>query len=443
MSSKCAEVVKLVDAVDSKSTGLCARAGSIPAFGTKKIRSYADHIALTAKDILWISRVVHRSAWVFHSHGQGFYKHTIVKSLGVCFTALAYNELSNNGGQMFRHNKLIFFALVALMTLPYALGAISQASLLFLTFEPGARGNAMGRAYSAVADDAYAGWWNPGATAFNRKTQLAGTHIPWLQGSGAGLDDMYYQYLGWNQYFDGVGNLGVNLTLLTAGTQMQMDEDGNPLGVFSSFDFAGGLGYSYEVIPGTLGVGGNFKLIYSYLGPGTGNTEDEGSAFAFAFDLGAKFKNLVIPGLDAAIVLQNAGPDVTFVDQSQADPVPMTFRAGLGYTAFDNEVNRLIVSAEASKFLANEDPLLQRFITGWKHFDETIYGLGAEYTYLKLIGLRGGYFIDSAGSIVGPSFGVGLQYTFDKRYKLSADVALITAGDLTPWNQIFSLGLNF
>ena len=34
MEIKRAEVVKLVDAVDSKSTGLIAHAGSIPAFGT-------------------------------------------------------------------------------------------------------------------------------------------------------------------------------------------------------------------------------------------------------------------------------------------------------------------------------------------------------------------------------------------------------------------------
>ncbi len=34
MGLNCAEVVKQVDAVDSKSTGLIVRAGSIPAFGT-------------------------------------------------------------------------------------------------------------------------------------------------------------------------------------------------------------------------------------------------------------------------------------------------------------------------------------------------------------------------------------------------------------------------
>jgi hypothetical protein len=43
----CAEVVKLVDAVDSKSTGPCAHAGSIPAFGTIHIKEQLGKIAIT------------------------------------------------------------------------------------------------------------------------------------------------------------------------------------------------------------------------------------------------------------------------------------------------------------------------------------------------------------------------------------------------------------
>ena len=113
-----------------------------------------------------------------------------------------------------------------LMSLPITLDAISQGALLFLTFEPGARANALGRAYSAVTDDAYAAWWNPGATAFNRKTQLAGTHIPWLQGAGGAFDDMYYEYLGFNHYFKDIGNVNVQFILLDAGTQEQTDEQG-------------------------------------------------------------------------------------------------------------------------------------------------------------------------------------------------------------------------
>ena len=40
-----AEVVKLVDAVDSKSTGPCAHAGSIPAFGTTQMKEPLGSIA--------------------------------------------------------------------------------------------------------------------------------------------------------------------------------------------------------------------------------------------------------------------------------------------------------------------------------------------------------------------------------------------------------------
>lgn len=322
------------------------------------------------------------------------------------------------------------------------LAAISQGSLLFLTFEPGGRANGMGRAYSAVADDAYAMWWNPGATAFNRNGQLAFNHIPWLQGSG--LNDMFYEYLGWNQYFEGIGNINAHIVLLDAGVQEQTDSSGLSLGSFHSFDIAGAVGYADEVIPGKLGVGANFKLIYSYLAPPTGLTDTEGKAFSFAFDLGGKYKDLAnVEGLDLALVLQNVGPDVTFVDQEQADPAPMTMRLGAAYTAFSTPLNSLVVSAEASKMLANEDNLFERFATGWEHMDETIFAFGAEYTYLELIALRGGYFADTVGKITGPSFGVGIQYKFDNRYQLSADFSMVPAGQLTDFNKVFSLSFEF
>ncbi|HOH96686.1 MAG TPA: PorV/PorQ family protein [Candidatus Cloacimonadota bacterium] len=343
---------------------------------------------------------------------------------------------------MFLRRILTGLILLLIFVAPLSLSAISRGAFLFLTFEPGARGNGMGRAYTAVADDAYAMWWNPGATAFNRKGQLAATHIPWLQGSG--LNDMFYEYLGWNQYFEGIGNLNSHIVLFDAGTQEQTNSMGEYLGLFHSFDIAGAVGYGYEAIPEKLGVGANFKLIYSYLAPGTGPTETEGKAFSFAFDLGAMYKNVVnVEGLDLGMVIQNIGPDVTFVDQEQADPSSMVVRLGAAYKVFSSPLNRLIVTAEANKELANSDPLFKRFVTGWKNMDETIYGVGAEYTYLDLIALRGGYFADTDGKITGPTFGVGFQYRFDNRYKLSADFSMVPAGELTDFNKIFSLGFEF
>ncbi len=336
---------------------------------------------------------------------------------------------------------MVLVGVLIMLGMPLLLSGISQGSLLFLTFEPGARANGMGRSYTAIADDAYGMWWNPGATAFNRKAQLAGTHIPWMQGSG--LDDMFYEYLGWNQYFYGIGNLNAHVVWLDAGTQMATDPNGDPEGEFHSFDVAGAFGYSYEVVPEKVGVGGNFKLIYSYLAPSISITENEGSAFTFGFDVGAKFKDVGVKNLDMGVVMQHIGPDVTFVDQSQADAAPMTFRAGVAYTVLDDQMGKLLVTADASKILANEDNLFQRFVTGWKHFDETIYGGGAEYTYLQLISLRGGYYYDKAGEVTGATFGAGVQYKFDNRYKLTADFSMVPGGGLVDFNKLFSLGFEF
>ena len=325
---------------------------------------------------------------------------------------------------MFKRHAIVFSVLLMLI-LPFALSGISQATMLFLTFEPGARANAMGRAYSAIADDAYAMWWNPGAAAFNKNTQIAATHIPWLQGSG--IKDMFYEYLGFNNYFYGIGNINAHIIWLDAGTQPRTNGNNVYLGDFHTYDVAGVLGYSYEVIPEKIGVGGNFKLLYSYLGPGTGLTETEGSAFSFAFDAGVLFKDVAVDNFNASVVIQNIGPNVTYVDKDQSDPAPMTFRAGLGYTVFDNPMGRLITTAEMSKILA----------------DETIYGVGAEYTYLNLIALRGGYYSDQVGEVEGASFGVGVHYKFSNRYKLGFDFAMVPAGGLTNYNKIFSLGFEF
>jgi len=333
--------------------------------------------------------------------------------------------------------------IAALILLPSLMMAISQATMLFLSIEPGARANGMGRAYSAVAEDAYAGWWNPGALAFNRKTQFAANHTPWFQGGGLGIDDMYYLYLAANQYFDGVGNLGMNVVWMDMGTQQRTDEFGNDQGEFHSYEVAAAISYGYDIIPDMLGLGGNFKIIYSYLSPGTGLTDGEGEAFSWAFDAGAKFKNLYFDNLDASLVMQNMGPRVTYVNEEQADPKPMTFRAGLAYRALDIPANRAVISVEASKILANEDPFLKRLYTGWYPYDEIIFSAGAEYTYLDLISLRAGYFYDRAGNITGPSFGVGFQHTFMNNYKIMADFAMIEAGDLGTEHKYFSLGAEF
>lgn len=348
-----------------------------------------------------------------------------------------------------------------MITIPIALNAISEATMMFLAIEPGSRANGMGNAYVGVVDDAYAGWWNPAATAFNKKTQFAGMHTNWLEGSG--VNDMFYEYFGWNQYFQDMGNLGVNIVWMDFGSQEQTDGNGNSLGTFSSNEFAANVIYGYEVIPKRFGLGMGFKFLYSNLGPGsvTGDTSQKGKTLSYAFDLGSKFKDVIVPRFDIGVVMQNIGPDVTYLTDEAKDPLPMTFRTGLAYRVFDSITEtegtpvlggfkqKLTLSADAAKILANNDPLYKRIFTAWYddtstyEIQSTVLSAGAEYNYLDIISLRGGYFYDKAGSIIGPSFGVGFHYSFAEKYRIFADFAMVTGGDLVDYNKTFSLGLEF
>ncbi|MCL1827625.1 MAG: PorV/PorQ family protein, partial [Candidatus Cloacimonetes bacterium] len=193
------------------------------------------------------------------------------------------------------------FILAILLVSPILVYGISQAACLFLLIEQGSRAGAMGQAYVAQVDDGFAGWWNPGAMAFNRSNQLALMHSNWL-GDVPGIDDMYIEYISWNNYNEALlGNLGFHIIFLTYGEQERVNEQGQPLGTFSSFEvaFAGTYAYQYS---DNLGMGLTFKIIYSDLAPSgaPGNVQDvKGRGISFAFDFGAKQKNLGLSGLDA------------------------------------------------------------------------------------------------------------------------------------------------
>ena len=348
--------------------------------------------------------------------------------------------------------RVILFTLILLS--PVLAFAVSEAAVIFLLIEPGSRPGGMGQAYVAQVDDGFAGYWNPGAMAFNRKTQFSLMHSNWL-GDVDGIDDMYIEYLGWNQYFEDLsGNLGLHVIYLTYGKQERRDDNNIELGTFNSYELAiaGSYGYQYSE---NLGLGATVKFIISDLAPeGQGETESgiKGRGISFAFDFGLKKRNLFIDKFDLGLNLQNVGPNITYVNDAQSDPLPMNFRFGLSYRLLESEYNKLTVNGDFNKLLANDDAFLKRIFTAWyddggfmskQEIESTIFNVGAEYTYWNLLSLRYGYIYDKAGSIIGSSFGAGIQYTFANRYKGSFDFAMQQGGELTDYNKTFSVGLEF
>jgi len=345
--------------------------------------------------------------------------------------------------------KRIILALIVLV-IPVLVFAVSEAACIFLLIEPSSRSGGLGQAHVAQADDGFAAYWNPGALAFNRKSQAAFMHTNWL-GDVDGINDMYIEYLGYHQYFPELdANMGAHFIYLTYGEQEARDANNNLIRVFSSYELAFALSFASQ-ISDNLGLGMNFKFIFSNLSPvGTGNTETnaKGQGMSYAFDFGIKYKNLLLKRLDFGANLQNIGPDITFINEAQSDPLPMNLRLGLSYRLLDSDLYKLALNGDMNKLLANNDFVLARILTAWyddkpkQEIDAIIFSTGAEFLYWDLLALRGGFIYDKAGSIIGPSFGVGIQYSI-AGYKLSFDFAMQQGGELTEYNKTFSLGLEF
>ena len=126
--------------------------------------------------------------------------------------------------------------------------SISSASISSLMVSsissPGARAGGMGEAQVAIANDAYASYWNPAGLAFQEGSELAIMHVNWLPNLA---DDLYYEFLGFRKQFPTLGTLGGHLIYLNLGEQVRMDEYAQYQGKFTSYMMAAAVSYSTKL----------------------------------------------------------------------------------------------------------------------------------------------------------------------------------------------------
>ncbi|MCD4848975.1 MAG: PorV/PorQ family protein [Candidatus Aegiribacteria sp.] len=298
---------------------------------------------------------------------------------------------------------LFLFAILSFASVSFA----STASVVWMTITPGARPNGMGEAFTALADDATASYWNPAGLAFvdSTRQELTLQHSNWLPQLA---DDLYYEFLGYAKYLEGWGGIGGNITFMSMGEQLETTSEGEELGTFYSYGVALTGSFGTEVAPG-VSVGLGLKFIYDHL-----YYQDSGKGTSFAADLGVLYHVPMddlglgnIGRLNIAACLSNLGPNVSYGGNTENNPLPRTIRTGLAYIPFDSHLTRLRVTADYSKLLTSVD---DGFGT---EFNENKWGTGAEFWYYDLLALRAGYIHDTEGisTIQGPTFGAGLQYS--------------------------------
>ncbi len=289
-----------------------------------------------------------------------------------------------------------------------------SAGVPFLMIFPSPRATGMAAAFSAIADDPSATYYNPAGLAFIEKGEVTAVHTPWLRGLAP---DMYHEFIAFT-YPLPVGTIGANFIFLYYGKIEAVIDDQN-LGSWAPYDLQFQVSYGYK-ISNNWSVGGNVKFIHSFLAPedvlyqATG-IEGGGSGTTFAVGAGVLYRKPFVLGSDNnaevrySLFLDNFGPGLTMTSTGEKDPLPYHLKTGLAFIPLNIKNHKISVGIEITKVLVNitndyqEKGVKYIWDDAWKH-------LGLEYTLFDIFSLRAGYFHDELGSRKGPTFGFGVRF---------------------------------
>jgi len=245
------------------------------------------------------------------------------------------------------------------------------------------------------------------------QSQLSFMHAKWLPEL---TDDVYYEYFSAVFGTENWGTFGGNVTFITYGEMVRMDQHGEAQGTFSSFDLAATFSYG-AALSQKLKVGLSAKLLYSRLSDiGAGFEKGKGTSTGFAVDFGMLYH--VNRRLNLGMALTNLGPNMAYIDAAQSDPLPVNLALGFAYKLLQSDYYSLLVTAEMNKIMVGLDDGFG------EELKQAIANGGFEFKYGNLIAFRAGYIYDQEGDVKTPTLGVGV-YPVDW---LQFDFAYIPSG---------------
>jgi len=323
---------------------------------------------------------------------------------------------------------LIYMIITAALASSLAWADADPVLFSVLLIEPGARQGGFGKAFTGVADDATAVYYNAGGLALQEKNSVNVMHEP--RGSGD-LKDMFYDYVSLTYRFGKFGTLGAALTYNDAGSTDALDEQGRSLGYkMRSYLVAPTVLWSYPIFP-SLGVGAGITYVYEHL-------TDENVLQKPLANAGIFYRS-PIKGLNGGVSFNYLGTNDTSTTSGDNDtqvensyPPPRNVRLGVSYKVLSTDLNDLLATADGSKLLMNFDDSLA------DELGQGVYSGGAEYTYAKMVSVRTGYYWEKAGRIKGLTLGFGFAY-----HGFSFDYARVPEGEAFGDRHRFAVGYAF
>ncbi|NOX17468.1 MAG: UPF0164 family protein [Chlorobi bacterium] len=274
----------------------------------------------------------------------------------------------------------------------------------FLKIDAGARAVGMGSAFTAVADDASAVFWNPAGIASMKNNSAVFSHTYWIAGTYHDFASVIIK-LSSSQAL-ALSYVSLGMPDMEVTNEFYQDGTGE---YFSANDLALGITYSF-MITNEFSLGFTGKYISENIW--------HMNASSFAFDVGLLY-HTPIKGLSLGMSITNVGPKLKYEGGDNFvyysfDPslhgnddkifaeiktdywdLPLAFKVGLAYQLLKTEYNALSVSCDAVH--PND-------------YSESV-SLGAEYSFKEVLFLRAGYkSLFKIEAEEGFACGVGLLY---------------------------------
>lgn len=316
-----------------------------------------------------------------------------------------------------------------------------EAGFMFLKIPMGARETSMGMTGLTQSQGAAAMYWNPATISSAERITTTFSHVSHFAGIKS-------NYMALAIPVEEVGTFAASVNYLSFG-EIEVTTQNRPEGTgvfFTPSDIAFSVGYSRQVTD-RVSVGVVAKYIYSKI--------DQVSATGFAFDFGFLY-NTGFRGLKLGFVMSNLGPqsiydgdgltrEIKFDEWGTANSaflkygsepfeLPASVNFGLSMDIFRTEQNALIFNLEQNV----------------NNFQANRINFGAEYGFMNMFFVRGGYTsafnkkadYTSTGSMGGLTAGAGLRYKFSEHFAVGVDYGYMNMGKLDPGHRL-TVGIDF
>lgn len=314
---------------------------------------------------------------------------------------------------------IFFFLLGSFGTVLQGQSKVGTATAQFLNIPVGGKAVGIGGAFSAVASDASALYWNPGAISRNGKNSLYASRTNWLVGSS-------HQWIGATVMVTRQDAIGISINSLDYGDREKVTTVAEPDGTgeyWTASDFAMALSYSRNLTD-RFSIGGSIKYIRQQIWheSASGMAVDLGLLFITQFNglrISSTLSNfggeLQLNGRDLLHRIdldpENEGNNETIVARLKTEswPIPLSFRVGAAMPVIKTSALQLTVAADAIRPTDNTE----------------ILNVGGEVQLFKVLYLRSGYqtlFRDDSQSGLTAGLGLGIpnpyaQIEFDYSYQ--------------------------